>query len=365
MKSKALVLSLIAVLFCTGTFNTIAYSPSDEPVQIEDIKILALIDVSFGWNYFDIKDTLESWGINVTTVGTMAVVPSCVNREPRPVTSDIVLDDIDNDTILEFDGLIVPSGGHWNSLTFDTIALDLIATAHELGLYVAGICTGPIVLSRAGEIYNGTMIAGHGNGLSYYSSADAIRVVGARVVSDKRIVTGGSGSGFPSGFTGAPTNETCRTLVRDILGHSLISDCNLGSTEIEIGTDFQVNVELADLSTVEEGMFDYNVYEVLARVVNIANTSLYEEIELDETDGVYTGAFSGLESGEYRIDVQVEDDERIVSVYRNQTSFTLTEDPTTPTDIEIDPLLQTTIIAGVILAPVVIIAIFMINKRRM
>ena len=279
MKSKALVLSIIAVLLCTGTFTTIAYSPSDEPFQIEDIKILVLIDVSFGWNYFDIKDTFESWGINVTTVGTSAVVQSCVNRAPRPVTSDIVLDDIDNDTILEHDALIIPSGGHWNSLIYRGSARDFIATAYDLGLHVSGICTGPIVLARARGILNGTKIVGHGNGISYYSATDAIRLLGPRVVSDKRVVTGGSGSGYPDGFEGAPTNQTCRTLVRDILGHSLVSDCSLIPTEIEIGTNFQINVELTDLSTVEEGMFDYNASEVLAQVVNVANTTLYEEIE--------------------------------------------------------------------------------------
>ena len=161
MKEKALTFTILVSLLSIGMTSTVAYLSSTDPVEIEDVKILVLIEEAFGWNYFDIVESLESWGVNVTTVGPLESTPSCYNRDPNPVEPDILTDEIDNETIQEFHGLIIPSGGHWQALAFDTDAQRLIEYAYEFGLYVGGICTGPIPLSRAGQIFNGTRIIGH------------------------------------------------------------------------------------------------------------------------------------------------------------------------------------------------------------
>jgi len=359
MKNQLFILTLLIVSLSVGSFTESATIPSNtESIELDEIKVLALIDHSFGWNYFDIKETFEAWGVNVTTAGTSSTVASCVNREPRPVTSDILISEVDNESLLDFDCVIVPSGGHWGDLAFDLGALNLIASAHDLGLIVSGICTGPIVLARAGDILNGTKIAGHGNGIAYYRSAGAIRVLGQRVVCDNRIITGGSGSGFPDGFEGAPTYETCLTIVREIMGVSLITETNLDPAQISLESEFQISVELTDLSDVSEGMFDSNTSEVIATVYNIENISLYEEIELEETDGIYIGNFTGLEAGDYSIDIDIENEDHIFTTIRNVTSFSLEEG--------FIPLDSTGLIllSGIIIIPTIITLAYLYSKKH-
>jgi len=359
MKNQLFILMLLIVSLSVGSFTESATVPSNsEPIALEDIKVLTLIDHGFGWNYFDIKDTFEEWGVNVTTAGTASTVASCFNREARPVTSDILIEDVDNETLLDFDCVIVPSGGHWGNLAFDRDALNLIASAHELGLIVSGICTGPIVLARAGDILNGTKIAGHGNGDAYYRSAGAIQVLGQRVVCDNRVVTGGSGSGPPTGYAGAPTFETCLTIVRELMGVSLITEVNLNPAQISLGSEFQISVELTNISDVSEGMFDSDISEVIATVYNIENRSLFEEIELEETDGNYIGNFTGLEAGDYSIDIDIENEDRIFTTIRNVTSVA----------IEVDVInqgpLDLILISGIIIIPTIIAIVYVYLKKH-
>lgn len=359
MKGRIFLLTLLLVSLCAGSnMDSVQIQSNIEPAQIDEIKVLALIDHGFGWNYFTIVETFEAWNINVTTAGTSSTVASCFNREARPVTSDILIEDVDNETLLDFDCVIVPSGGHWGNLIFDRDALNLIAYAHELGLIVSGICTGPIVLSRAGDILNGTKIVGHPNGVVHYRSAGAIQVEGQRVVCDNRVVTGGSGSGPPTGYAGAPTYETCLTIVRELMGVSLITEVNLNPAQVSLESEFQISVELRDLSDVSEGMFDSNISEVLATVYNIRNISLYEEIELEETDGIYIGNFTGLLAGDYSIDIDVENEDRIFTTIRNVTSISIEADVNNQVPMDL------ILISGIIVIPTIIAIVYIYTKKQ-
>ncbi|ELZ77393.1 DJ-1/PfpI family protein [Haloferax larsenii] len=94
------------------------------------------------------------------------------------------------------DLLVVPGGG-WNSRAEESAWAeaekgdipDAIATLHESGTTVAGVCTGGMLLSRAG-ILDGRPAVTHGDALDDLRATDA-DVVSARVVDDGDVLTAG------------------------------------------------------------------------------------------------------------------------------------------------------------------------------
>ncbi|WP_411963679.1 DJ-1/PfpI family protein [Haloferax sp. YSMS24] len=94
------------------------------------------------------------------------------------------------------DLLVVPGGG-WNSRAEQSAwteaekgdVPDAIATLHAAGTTVAGVCTGGMLLSRAG-ILSGRRAITHGSALDDLRETDA-EVVAARVVDDGDVLTAG------------------------------------------------------------------------------------------------------------------------------------------------------------------------------
>ncbi|SEL58625.1 DJ-1/PfpI family protein [Haloferax larsenii] len=94
------------------------------------------------------------------------------------------------------DLLVVPGGG-WNSRAEESAWAEAekgdipeaIATLHESGTTVAGVCTGGMLLSRAG-ILDGRPAVTHGDALDDLRATDA-DVVSARVVDDGDVLTAG------------------------------------------------------------------------------------------------------------------------------------------------------------------------------
>ncbi|KTG27184.1 DJ-1/PfpI family protein [Haloferax profundi] len=94
------------------------------------------------------------------------------------------------------DLLVVPGGG-WNSRAEQSAwaeakkgdVPDAIATLHDAGVTVAGVCTGGMLLSRAG-ILGGRPAVTHGSALDDLRETDA-DVVSARVVDDGDVLTAG------------------------------------------------------------------------------------------------------------------------------------------------------------------------------
>ncbi|WP_396612385.1 DJ-1/PfpI family protein [Haloferax sp. S1W] len=94
------------------------------------------------------------------------------------------------------DLLVVPGGG-WNSRAEQSAWTeaekgdipDAIASLHDTGTVVAGVCTGGMLLSRAG-ILSGRPAVTHGDALDDLRATDA-DVVSARVVDDGDVLTAG------------------------------------------------------------------------------------------------------------------------------------------------------------------------------
>jgi putative intracellular protease/amidase len=174
-------------------------------------KVIILAANGVGDTYFPAKRYFGFWGWKVTTAGLTPSVTSCLNTNPRPVPVDIVISEVTENILAEYDCVFIPSGGHWSALLNDPTTLNLILDAYNMGLIISSLCVGIRVLAAA-DIVDGIRIAYDVNSATQVTAAGGI-TVDARVVTDQRIVTGTTGGGFTGGgATLAPTLEVCEAI---------------------------------------------------------------------------------------------------------------------------------------------------------
>ncbi|MFW9972024.1 MAG: DJ-1/PfpI family protein [Candidatus Odinarchaeota archaeon] len=212
IKSVLLIFSLLSINSGIFLIPVRAYTPGH--------KVMILVAFGVGETYFPVKGKFESWGWEVTTAGLTSSIISCPNVNPRPVPIDILISEINNDTLSQYECIFIPSGGHWNALAYDATTLTTILNAYNLGLVISSLCIGIVVIARA-DIVNGVRIAYDSNSASYVISYGGI-TVSKEVVTDQRIVTGGTGGGpTGGGASQAPTIEVCKAIANLIAPRSL------------------------------------------------------------------------------------------------------------------------------------------------
>lgn len=326
--------------------------------EISDIKVLMLIADYFGWNYFDATELLESWGVNVTTIANSldTDVPSCLNQEPRGTIADLLLNEVDNDILNQFDALFIPSGGQWNSLVQSPRALGFIEYAYDNDLLITAVCIGNRVLADANNIVNGSSVVSYLAANLYMAEAGAMVRTGYRTVIDNRFITGGTGGG-PSGGgnEAAPTEEVCLALVREELGYSFMESAGIEPVTAPIGTVFTITAGITDLDNqpASTSSGNQNISEVNARIYTKNNRTLIDVIELldDDDDGVYSGQFIASTNGEFVVDIEIEDTNHTLEIERESVILSV------GTHYTIDPLTLGLIAAGTLLAAAVIIIV--------
>ncbi|MHA1136282.1 MAG: DJ-1/PfpI family protein [Candidatus Thorarchaeota archaeon] len=353
MKDKALV--LVSLLVVVAVFSGPLFTPTADGQEISDVKVLMIVTEGFGWNYFDAKEILESWGVNVTTVAHAldTDVASCFNKDPRGTTADFLLQDVENDIVTQFDALFIPSGGHWAGLIASTTVLDFISYAHEHGVTVATTCIGNRVVAESNEIVSGSSVVNYNvhDTDDHMTEAGAILRSGLAAVADNRIITGAGGGGFPNGYISAPTSEICAAMVREALGHSYVEQVEVLPLIGGTGVSFNISADITDLDSELGYLFnvDSNITEVHARIFTRNNRTLVDTVELtdDDEDMVYTGSYIGTIDGDYVIDIEVEDSNSTLEIERELASFTVGS--------TVDPLLIGSIIGGGLIVVVVIV----------
>ena len=335
MKLKALI--LLSLIMTTSVVSSSTSFPIAEGKEITDVKVLMLICDNFGWNYFDAKEILESWGVNVTTLSNSldTNISACVNRPDNWTIADLLLKDVEDDIASQFDILFIPAGAQWHSLIASPRVLGFISNAYNLGLIIGAICIGNRVLSEANDIVNGSSVASYSNTNIYMFAAGATVRYGVDVVSDNRIITGGAGGGpAGGGYTIAPTSEVCAAVVRKALDYSYINQVSIAPLTGEAGTNFTITVNVDDHNSEFGGLFsvDTNITEVSATIFTKENRTLIESIELNnaDLDSIYVGTFTGTTNGEYLIDFEIEDSNSTLEIDRELVVFSI-GDETTPT----------------------------------
>jgi len=373
MKAKSL--ALVTLLLVVAVFSSPLLMPTVEGQEISDVKVLVLICDGFGWNYFDARDILESWGVNVTTIANSidTDVPSCYNRAPRGTTADLLLNSVEFDIVTQFDAIYVPSGGQWTSLIASSTVRNFIEYAHEQGLIIGTTCIGNRVIAESNGILNGTSTVyyNHASTAAHMIEAGATLRHGFDVVIDNRIITGESGGGTTGGgYLYAPTSEICAAIIREVLDYSYVEQAEVLPLIGESGTTFNISANITDLDSEISGLpiNDINITEVHARIYTKDNRTFVETVELTDADEnmVYTGSFNGSIDGEYVIDIEVEDTNSTLEIERESASFTVgiaetSTTSTTGTGLVLDPLMLGGIAMGGLL--IVIVAVIVVRKR--
>jgi len=171
-----LVILLVAVLALTQTG-----SPGAAPAIAASnggtgaVRVLIMVGNSYGANYNLIRDVMELYGWDLTTVGVTPTVTPCFYG--GPITVDTLVTEVAD--ISEFDVLLITTsrvlqaGGSHSQLLSSPEALDLVADAAAESLLVVAQCGGTRVLAAAGVI-NGVTVTGKGEYLQEYLDAGAV-----------------------------------------------------------------------------------------------------------------------------------------------------------------------------------------------
>jgi putative intracellular protease/amidase len=356
MKWKLLLVTTLLV-FGLAFSSPLGVSAVDTP-DFSDVKVLILLCNGFGWNYFDARDCLESWEVNVTTVAYSIDydIDSCLNREPRPIVADLLLSEMTPEMVLQFDCLLVSSGGQWSFLVASSMVLNFISDAYDLGLIIASICTGTRVVAEANEIVNGSKVVEFSLSSPQMIWAGATPVYGFEAVSDGLIITGGRGGGTGGGgWLEAPTSEVCAEIVRKALGMSRVAESSVAPSKGPIGTNFTISAAIDSLNDTLGDILSTGIQEVTARVFGFGNRTLIDTVELQDNnqDRNYTGFFIGMEDGGYVVDIEVEDSNSTLEVVKEAEIFEVGIEPTTPIDV----VLISAVSGGSIIIVVLVVAL--------
>ncbi|MBD3405967.1 MAG: hypothetical protein GF411_07565 [Candidatus Lokiarchaeota archaeon] len=351
MNIRLLILAILLV--------SLTYTPTTRGIaaedQVSDINALVLIGDYFGWNYFDVRDILLSWGVSVTTVAYSLdhEIPSCSNREPRPITADLLFSECSNDMLLDYDCLIIPSGGQWHTLSSSARVVEFITAAYERGLVVSSICIGNQVLGQADDVVNGSRVASYTGSNERMHSAGAIPVSGTEVVADGRIITGGGGGSISGGgYTVAPTYQTCASIVSEILKVSYLDSLLIESVPSEsAGFSYLAQVEINNPSLEYSFLNSTEIESVSLEIVSVTG-EIIDEIDLTGDSGVYFGSFS-VESGTYQTNIKVTTVDKVLDISHDVEPIN--------TGIAINPLIIGALSVSITIAVVMIV---IIARRR-
>ncbi|MGY5873830.1 MAG: DJ-1/PfpI family protein [Candidatus Thorarchaeota archaeon] len=328
--------------------------------ETDDIDILVLISDECGWNYFVVNETLVEMGVTVTTMSNTETysVTSCPSKDPRPITADILLSEFDLESITEYDGIVIPSGGQWQYIANDTTVHNLLNVAYDNGLLIGTICNGGLALGHAELVTNGTKIVCPFPAV-YYKLDDrgAIIVWDARVVSDNNIVTGSYGVP-PDGYETAPTYEVCLEMVKKIGGLSYAANIEVTSDFSSSGSNCSITVEIEDFSESLPGFNISDIRQIVAYIYPESDQSNVTDLELDlvEETGEYTGNFTITDTGRYIVDLEIKNEELSYEIFRNATIFNV-EEP-----IEGIPLNVPLVVGGVSVVVAVLVVVLWRRK---
>jgi len=182
------------------------------PDRTDGPRILLLVDDGVGYNYFELRETLQDMGFAPVTVSLSTRIGSCSNREDRDVPIDLYLRDFDYGTFRDFEALIIPSGGHYALLSHSRQTREFLSRAYEEGLLLGAIGTGPAVLASVPGLLQDVKVSENAFFGETLKSAGA-KVVCGKVAYDQSILTGSTGGGKTgSAYTGAPVQEFCEKL---------------------------------------------------------------------------------------------------------------------------------------------------------
>ena len=338
LKLKRIIKAVIISLITSFSIITINATPQtihqDNKKNLEDIKILALIDHGFGNTHLIVKDQFESWGCSVVTVSAAEtkLVNNCYNQPHKPIMADFLISEISD--LSEYDCLFVASGPHWEFLLEDMMALNFIETAAKNGVLVSSLCVGTVVLA-ATDATNGINLQGMSGNDYFVQQHGAKPCHLARVINDRGIITGGPGGYPPNGSIKAPVTELCYAIAKEAMGYQYVVDTDVLTT-LNPWKNYSININISDQTDfLRQVNMSTSITQVKATVYSVSGNSRTAEknlkFETSDNGSTWSGSIIDLEPGNYEIDLQVTDSFSLLEFYINIASIRETATTTTET----------------------------------
>lgn len=140
-----------------------------------EVRALLMVCDHYGANYNLIRDVMELYGWDITTVGVTPTVSPCYYG--GPITVDTLVTEIADVSQYDFLAImtsrISQSGGSHSQLLASPEALSLVAQAASESLLVVALCGGTRVLAAA-DVIDGVTVTGADEYLQEYLDAGAI-----------------------------------------------------------------------------------------------------------------------------------------------------------------------------------------------
>lgn len=161
------------------------------------------MSLSFGILIFPNVQLLDVAGPNDAFAGIPGAKVHLIWKDMDPVSTTSGMEIKPSTTLAacpELDVLCIPGGGGVNPLLQDDAVLDFVRAKAAETRYVTSVCTGSLVLARAG-VLQGKRATSHWNAVEFLAKMGAIPTEG-RVVRDGNIYTaGGITSGIDFGLS--------------------------------------------------------------------------------------------------------------------------------------------------------------------
>ncbi len=160
IRMKQLILAMLCVAFL-ATLPGNAMCDEAAGQRSGEVKALLLLCNSYGANYNLIRDVMEQYGWDITTIGVTPTVTKCFWGEN--LTVDTLVSQISD--VSQFDCLVIMqarayTGDSHSQLLESPEAIAMVADAVDAGILVAAFCGGARVLAAA-DVVNGLTITGH------------------------------------------------------------------------------------------------------------------------------------------------------------------------------------------------------------
>ncbi|NHK30075.1 MAG: hypothetical protein FK730_01900, partial [Asgard group archaeon] len=203
-----------------------------------------------------------------------------------------------------FDIVWVPAGPHWTYLVPNPTVHNILSMAHEEGLVVGSICIGTLILAHANGIVDGVKVVYYSGSFEKMTEENAIIVHNTNVVSDKKIVTAGTGQYQTTNYAIYPF---CVAMTKAVLGHSTVISTTFTSITSETNTNHSITVSTTNLSSIYYGNVSTTITSVKA-ILNSENVNLHNKIYTltdDDEDGIFERNFTLTENDNFVIDLEV------------------------------------------------------------
>lgn len=283
---RIVVVSLFVIMFGVQVLGLVVFS--NLKASSSGISMRGASVVMFVADHYDeddlqgIKEYLDNWRSKVTIAGTAENVTSTGSTS---MTTDMLLAGIDDITV--FDAVFIPGGEHAQALIANQQVIQLLETADNEGIVIAGLDEGTLVQAAAGLIDGKEFTTDPGIVVNL-TAAGGIQVE-KNVVTDGNIIT-----------ATAQNYQELSYAIANTLGYSYDLAVDLSFEKEAQGWNYTVTISVSDEIIIE------SMYLNLSLKDSEGGTALVATIEL--SNGNSAGKFSGnlgiLANGNYNVDVK-------------------------------------------------------------